>query len=105
MALSMSAWVVMLGSIVALWGTAVWALVRSLRDEDEKLELLDEQGEIDTYSPRSMTELREWIRENPGDKHASEARDRYNECVETLQHIDTTFYDWNRSEIDSLEKL
>jgi hypothetical protein len=105
MALSTSAWVVMLGSIAVLWGTAVWALVRSLRDEDEKLELLNEQGEIDTYSPRSMTELREWIRDNPGDKHASEARDRYNECVETLRRIDTTFYDWSREEIDSLEKL
>ncbi|ODR82288.1 hypothetical protein BG842_21495 [Haladaptatus sp. W1] len=105
MALSTSAWVVMLGSIAVLWGTAVWALVRSLRDEDEKLELLNEQGEIDTYSPRSMTELREWIRENPDDKHASEARERYNECVETLRRIDTTFYDWNQSEIDSLERL
>ncbi|MGA9399466.1 hypothetical protein [Haladaptatus sp.] len=105
MALSTSTWIVMFGAIIVLWGTAVWALVRSLRDEDEKLELLDEQGEIDTYSPRSLTELREWIRANPGDKHADEARDRYNECVETLRRIDTTFYDWDRSEIDSLEKL
>jgi hypothetical protein len=105
MALSMGAWVVMLGVIVVLWGTAVWALTRSLRDEDEKLELLNEQGEIDTYSPRSMAELREWIQANPGNKHASKARSRYNECVETLERIDKTFYDWSRAEIDALEKL
>ncbi len=105
MALSTSAWVVMFGAIIVLWGTAVWALFRSLRDEDEKLELLDEQGEIDTYSPRSLTELREWIRANPSDQHTEEARARYNECVETLRQIDATFYDWNQSEIDSLEKL
>lgn len=105
MALSMITWIVMLGAIAVLWGTATWALVRSLRDEDEKLELLDEQSEIDTYSPRSMAELREWIQANPGNKHASEARSRYNECVEILERIDTTFYDWNQSEIDALEKL
>jgi ABC-type nickel/cobalt efflux system permease component RcnA len=105
MALPMSTWVVMLGSIAVLWGTAVWALVRSLRDEDEKLELLNEQSEIDTYSPRSMAELREWIRANPGNQHTEEGRARYNECVETLKRIDTTFYDWNQSEIDALEKL
>ena len=105
MALSASVWVVMLGSIVVLWGMATWALIRSLRDEDEKLELLTEQGEIDTYSPRSLTELREWIQANHGDKHAEEARARYNECVEALRDIDTTFYDWDQAEIDSLEKL
>jgi hypothetical protein len=105
MALSISAWFVMLGAIVTLWGVGSWALLRSLRDEDEKLELLDEQGEIDTYSPRSMAELREWIQSHPGDKHAEEARLRYNECVETLERIDETFYDWSREEIDALEKL
>ena len=42
MALNAAAWVVMAGSIAVLWVPAAWALFRTLRDEDRKLELLDE---------------------------------------------------------------
>lgn len=105
LALSATGWISMLGAIVALWGTAGWALYRSLTDEDEKLELIEAQGEIDTYSPKALSELREWITTNPEDPLAEEARDRYNECVEILRRVDETFYDWSESEIESLEKL
>ena len=107
MALPALTWVVMLGSIVVLWGTASWALVRSLRDEDYKLELLDAQGEIDTYSPTALTELRGWIEAHPDDEYEEIARERYNECVDVLRDLadGETFYDWTRSEIESLEKL
>ena len=103
--LSVSGWIVMLGAIAVLWIPATWALYRSLTDEERKLELLDQQGEIDTYSPRALSELREWIESNPEDPLAQEARARHNECVETLRQIDQTFYEWSESEIESLEKV
>ena len=46
--LSPTGWVTMVGVIAVLWGTAVWALYRSLSDEDEKLELIERQDEIDS---------------------------------------------------------
>lgn len=105
MTLSAAAWVVLIGSIVLLWVPSLWALVRTLRDEDRKLDLLDEQGHVDTYSPRALAELREWIRTNPDDEYAPEARERYNDCVETLRAIDEPFYEWSDEEIADLETL
>lgn len=105
MALSAAAWAVMIGSILFLWVPAVWALVRTLRDEDRKIDLLDKQGTIDTYSPEALAELREWIRAHPDDEYASEACERYNDCVETLRIIDEPFYDWSDSEIENLQKI
>lgn len=98
-------WIVMAVAIVALWGVASWALYRSLRDEDRKLELLDEQGGIDTYSPESLRELREWIKEHPDDPMAEEARAAYNDCVETLETVDEPFYDWSGEDIERLERV
>ena len=105
MALSVAGWVSMLGSVTILWGTALWALYRSLHDEGRKLELIEQQGEIDTYPPRALSELRGWIKANPDDPLVDEARSRYNECVEVLQRVDETFYDWSDEEIQTLEKL
>ena len=105
MALSAAAWVVMVGSILLLWVPAVWALFRTLRDEDRKIDLLDEQGAIDTYSPQALAELREWVRANPDDEYAPEARERYNDCVETLKGIDEPFYEWSDDEIADLQTL
>lgn len=105
MALSPITWTVMLASIVVLVGTASAALVKSLREEDRKLELLREQDRIDTYSPRGLRELRSWIQSNPDDPLREEAVRRYNDCVDALRSIDEPFYDWSEEEIESLEKL
>lgn len=103
--MTLAAWVSMIGAVAVLWGSAAWALYRSLTDEDEKLELIERQGEIDTYSPRALAELREWVTTHPEDPLAGEARERYNDCVAILRRVDETFYDWSESEIDSLEEL
>lgn len=105
MALSAAVWLVMLGAIGVLWLPASWALYRTLRDEERKLALFDDQGEIETYSPRGLTELRDWIQSHPDDEYAPEARARYNDCVETLREIDEPFYDWSDAEIEELEKV
>lgn len=105
MALSTLAWVTMGLSILILPGVATAILVRSMRSEDRKLELLERQDNIDSYSPRALEELREWIQTNPNDPYAPEARARYNECVRTLREIDEPYYDWSPEQIETLETI
>jgi len=105
MALSLTTWVVMVAIVGILWGGSTLTIRRSMRDEDHKLELIKQQGKIDTYSPRALADLRAWIEDNPDDPYADEARTRYNDCVDTLREIDEPFYDWDEDEIASLERL
>lgn len=105
MALTAEVWAMMIFAIIAFWGVAGWALVRTLRQEERKAELLDHQDRLDTYSPRALSDLREWIENNPNDPYVEEARARYNECVEALRTTDRRFYDWDRGDIESLEKI
>lgn len=105
MALSSVAWVVMVASIAVLPGVATVVLVKSLRSEERKLRLLKEQDDIDSYSPRALADLREWILANPDDPYEPVARERYNECVESLRTVDEPYYDWSAEEIAQLETL
>ncbi len=105
MALSTVAWVSMLVTLLVVPGVATAALVRSLRSEERKLDLLRKQDNIDSYSPRALADLREWIRANPEDPYAPVARERYNECVRSLREIEEPYYDWSEEEIRDLETL
>lgn len=105
MALSTVAWVTMILAIILLPGVAGAILVKSLRSEERKLELLREQENIDSYSPRALADLREWIETHPDDQYADEARQRYNECVRTLREIDEPYYDWSDEQIADLETI
>lgn len=96
---------VMVVTILVLWGGSSIVLYKSLSDEDRKIELLQQQDQIDTYSPRRLAELQSWIQSNPDDPLVNEGKRRYNDCIETLREVDETFYDWNDEEIESLEKL
>lgn len=105
MALSTVAWITMILAILALPGVASVILIKSLRTEERKLRLLKDQGTIDSYPPRALRELREWVQENPNDPYAPEARQRYNECVRSLREIDEPYYDWSDEEIAELETI
>jgi len=105
MALAPITWAMMLSSIALLWGVGGWAMYRTLTDEDRKLELINRQGTIDTYSPRALQDLRNWIENNPGDPYHEEAIERHDECVEVLRENEEPFYDWSEEEIASLETI
>lgn len=92
-------------TLLAFWGVAIWALVRTLRQEDRKVEILSHQDRMDTYSPQALAELREWIENNPNDPLIDEARHHHNECVDTLKETDRQFYNWSAAEIDRLERV
>lgn len=105
MALSTVAWATMIVAIILLPGVASAILIKSLRSEERKLELLRDQETIDSYSPRALADLREWIEAHPNDQYADEARQRYNECVRTLREIDEPYYDWSDEQIEDLETI
>lgn len=98
-------WIMIAVSVLALWGSASFALYRTLADEERKLETIEEHGEIDTYSPQSLADLREWIEHHPNHSKADDAKKAYNDCVETLKEIKEPFYDWSDEEIESLETI
>lgn len=98
-------WAVMFGSIAVLWGVGVLTMYRTLTDEERKLTLLDAQGQLDTYSPTALAELRSWIEANPNDPYVEEAIERHDECVRTLREIDEPFYDWSEAQIQDLETI
>lgn len=92
-------------TLLAFWGVATWALVRTLRQEDRKVEILRHQDRMDTYSPEALEDLRTWIEENPNDAYVDEAVEAYNECVRVLETTDRHYYDWTDREIARLERI
>ena len=104
-ALTAETWIGMGVAIVMFWGIASWAMIRTLRQEERKVSIVDRQGRMDTYSPAALEDLRAWIRTNPEDPDVEAAREQYNECVDTLKTADHRFYDWSDDEVESLERL
>jgi hypothetical protein len=92
-------------TLIAFQGVAGVALVVTLRQEGRKVELLEHQDRIDTYSPKALAELRDWIETNPEDPLAERARRQHNTCVETLRETDRRYYDWSDEEIADLEPV
>ena len=104
-AVTAETWIGIGVAVVMFWGIASWALVRTLRQEERKVSLLERQGGMDTYSPKALEELRTFIEENPEDPYVDDAKQKYNECVDRLKAVEETFYGWNDEQIRSLERL
>ncbi|WP_331235852.1 hypothetical protein [Natronorarus salvus] len=104
-AITAETWIGIGVAIVAFWGIASWAMIRTLRQEERKTAILDEQRRMDTYSPKALSELREWIEANPEDPYVEDAKHKHNECVRNLRETDRQFYDWSEVEIERLEPL
>lgn len=105
--LPLDVWAMMLFSIAVFFGISIWALTYSLIQEERKMQILNEEGALDTYSPRALRDLRTWIRAHPDSDAPAvmEGRQAYRECVEALRSTNRHFYDWADEEIDQLETL
>ena len=105
--LTLDVWATMLFCVLAFFGVAIWALVYTLWQEEKKLALFETEGDLDTYSPRALRDLRRWIEAHPDptDPDVEEARTLYNDCVDTLKTTDRHFYDWSPAEIERLDSL
>lgn len=105
--LSLDVWATMIFCVVAFFGVTLWILVYTLRQEDKKLALFKTEGDLDTYSPRALRDLRAWIEAhpNPDAPDVQEARAAHNDCVETLKTTDRHFYAWAEEDIEQLDTL
>lgn len=103
--ITLETWVGIGIAVVLFFGIGGWALVRTLRQETRKIELLEQQESIETYSPQGLEDLRTFIKGNPQDPYTDEAKRKYNECVQALKENPEQFYDWDQGEIDELEYL
>ena len=92
--MSLSAIVVMLGSIVALWGVATLTLVYSMRQEERKLSLISSQGDFEPFSPRAVADIEEWLANHPSDAGAHEMHELLNQQNRSLKRNAQTFYTW-----------
>ncbi len=105
--LPLDVWAMMLFSIAVFFGTSIWALTYSLLQEERKMRILEEEGALDTYSPRAVRDLKAWLQAHPrSDAPAvKEGRQAYRECIEALRSTNRHFYDWTQEEIDQLETV
>lgn len=95
-------WAMMIFSILVFFGVALWALIHTLRQEEQKMELIRTEGNLDSYGPQALRELRRWIDTHPDDPDVDMAREAYDECVETLRTTDRHFYDWSDADVQGL---
>lgn len=98
-------WAMMIFTILVFFGVATWALVYSLRQEEEKMQILRAEGTLDTHSPAALRDLRAWIESHPGDPDVDEAREVHDECVEILKTTNRHFYEWSEADIHALRQL
>lgn len=96
-------WAMIIFSILVFFGVAIWALIYTLRQEERKMELLRTEGDLDSYGPRALQDLRRWIDTHGDDPDVDSAREAYDDSVETLQTTNRHFYDWSAADIQRLD--
>jgi hypothetical protein len=104
-ALPPDVWAMMIFSVLVFFGVSICALVFTLRQEEQKMEILRAEDELDTHSPRALADLRAWIEAHPTDADVEGARATYRDCVDALRSTERHFYDWSVEDIDRLEPL
>lgn len=100
--MSIAAVIVMIASIIALWGIASWAFVFTLRSEEKKQRLIREQGSYEPFSPRAFADLEHWIKQHPDAGHTSEIQTVRRRQVEALNTNTAHLYDWSKKDISSV---
>lgn len=103
--LPVDVWVMMMFSILVFFGVSVYALVYTLWQEEQKMQILQTEDTIDTHSPRALADLKAWIDAHADDADVDTARATYRNCVEALRSTNRHFYDWSSADINRLESL
>ncbi len=103
--LPLDVWAMMIFTIIAFFGVSIFTLVYTLRQEEQKMDILKTEKRLDTLSPQALRDLRAWIQAHPDDPDVERARERYRECVEALESTDRHFYNWSADDIAHLEPV
>lgn len=86
--------IVMVLCILALWGVATTALIYSMRKEDLKLQLVQQQRGFEPFSPLAQRDLELWLRNNPHSEHVTEIQELLAYQKQALQKYPRHYYDW-----------
>lgn len=92
--MSLSAIIVMVASIAALWGVASVTLVYSMRREGLKLELLQTQGNFEPFSPEAQQDIETWLAQHPDGDPAREMRELLDIQQRARRDNPRHFYHW-----------
>jgi hypothetical protein len=100
-------WAMLLFSVAVFFGGSIWALSYSLFQEERKMKILNQEGALDTYSPRALRDLNDWLHAHPDPDSPAvqEGLEAYRKCVKALRSNTQYFYDWTDDDIDRLETL
>ncbi len=101
--LPLDVWVMIGFSILAFFVSSIGLLIYTLRREERKMRLLQEQEAIDTYAPAAIDDLRAWIDAHPDDPDIDDARAAYRDCVTALRTTERHVYDWSDAELAALD--
>ncbi|USZ51193.1 hypothetical protein [Halomonas sp. DN3] len=86
--------VVMLISILSLWGVAALTMVYSMRQEERKLELLQQQEGFEPFSAKAQRDMERWLIRFPNGEQAEEMRGLLEEQRRSLVTNRRRFYTW-----------
>ncbi|ODC04564.1 hypothetical protein BFW38_14525 [Terasakiispira papahanaumokuakeensis] len=90
--MSLSAIIVMLGSMVVLWGVANSALIVSMRRQERKLALIQSQGGFEPFSPRAFQDLQQWCDQHSDHANIAEVEALLQQQEEAMKAYPQRFY-------------
>ena len=89
-------WVMLVAVLLVAWGGTAWSLLRTLKLERRKTEIIRRVGDIEHYRPQALRDLEAWLAQHP---HAPEAELGRRRLEETRLRVERTmpadrFYRW-----------
>ena len=89
-------WIMLVTVLLVVWGGTAWSLLRTLKLEGHKADIIRRVGDIEHYSPQALQDLETWLAQHPHAPEAELARRRLEETRLRLERIapDDCFYRW-----------
>ncbi len=89
-------WIMLVAVLTVVWGVTAWSLLRTLKLEGHKADIIRRVGNIEHYSPKALQDLEVWLAQHP---HAPEAEMARRRLMETRLRLERTnpadrFYRW-----------
>lgn len=89
-------WIMLATVLIVVWGATAWSLLRTLKLERQKADIIRRAGDIEHYSPKAFQDLEMWLSQHPHAPEAELARGRLEEArlwVKRTRPADR-FYGW-----------
>ena len=89
-------WIMLVAVLIVVWGVTAWSLLRTLKLEGRKADMIRRAGDIEHYSPEALQDLEMWLAQHPHAPEAEMARRRLEETHLRLERTKPAdrFYRW-----------